>query len=211
MKHCPYCNWEVSETVKKCKHCWEFINGKNNAEIKNIDSDKVNYELSNKTRNGVIISLLVVVIIVVIAFIILWKRITALEKDEKYSYFEALQMDVYDVEYRWKSGTNNNLKWIWDMSLWFPEYLKWKECYILWHRLVWADWWTVRWTLWKNCNSDKSFEEAENYFATINNDEETFEIIKWNRGTAEKVMLTGGERDNLCLQATLLCKKKFIF
>lgn len=25
MKKCPFCEWEVSETAKKCKHCWEWI------------------------------------------------------------------------------------------------------------------------------------------------------------------------------------------
>lgn len=25
MSYCPYCEWEISEKAKKCKHCWEWI------------------------------------------------------------------------------------------------------------------------------------------------------------------------------------------
>ncbi len=38
MKTCPYCEWEISETAKKCKHCWERIS--------NIEESKWTYRIS---------------------------------------------------------------------------------------------------------------------------------------------------------------------
>lgn len=38
MKNCPYCEWEISDTARKCKHCWEWVKEK-----KEIIEDDDNY------------------------------------------------------------------------------------------------------------------------------------------------------------------------
>lgn len=41
MRICPYCNWKISDTAKKCKHCWERVNQLNNHdESKKIENQK---------------------------------------------------------------------------------------------------------------------------------------------------------------------------
>ncbi len=44
MKKCPFCEWDVSETAKKCKHCWEWVI-ENKIENKDKD-DEIEYEES---------------------------------------------------------------------------------------------------------------------------------------------------------------------
>lgn len=109
---------------------------------------------------------------------------------------------VYEVIYGWWSDISNNLSWIWEKSLGFPDYLKWKNCYILWSKISWDDGWTIRWFLWKNDNWT-SYQFATNYQARINNSEEKIEITKWNGSSS---MLTKSERDNLYFSLTLLCR-----
>lgn len=122
---------------------------------------------------------------------------------KKVSSFESKwDWEVYVVNYEWWSSVTNNLRWIWEKSLWFPDYLKWKNCYILWSKISWDDWGTIRWYLWKNGNWS-SYETSANYEARINNYEEKIEITKWNWSSS---MLTKKERDNLYFSLTLLCR-----
>lgn len=137
-----------------------------------------------------------------------WEDVQSLEKkieklEWKISDLEKKwSREVYQVNYWWWSDLFNNLKWIWEKSLWFPDYLKWKSCFILWSKISWDDGWTIRWYLWKNGNWS-SYETSANYEASINNAEEKIEITKRNGSTS---MLTKKERDNLYFSLTLLCR-----
>lgn len=178
------------------------------------------YESNNSNWSTQLTWWIVIIWIVLVMFIIFTfskfstlsnsdnSQIQALERkiknlESKISTLEKQwDWEVYHVNYEWWSTITNNLKWIWEKSLWFPDYLKWKNCYILWSKISWEDGWTVRWFLWKNGNGS-SYSFATSYEARVNNAEEKIEITKRNWSSS---MLTKTERDNLYFALTLLCR-----
>ena len=50
MKSCPFCEWEISNTAKKCKHCWEWVVEKE-IKITEEDEEDVLYT-SEKTKKS---------------------------------------------------------------------------------------------------------------------------------------------------------------
>lgn len=51
MKICPYCESELSDTARKCKYCWEWVNEKINEEINEEINEKVKRKGINEKIN----------------------------------------------------------------------------------------------------------------------------------------------------------------
>lgn len=164
----------------------------------------------NRSSNDYKGRLITLTIIIVIWFLLTFIQFLKLNNENKLlkDMYQALsqkaEWDVYTVNYEWGSSTDNNLKWIWEKSLWFPSFLKGKECYILGSKISWDDWWTIRWFLWKNYDWN-TYRFADSYEASVNNLEGKIEITKWNWSSQ---MLTKKERDNLYFSLRLLCSTK---
>jgi hypothetical protein len=110
---------------------------------------------------------------------------------------------IVNAQYFWWSDINNNVKWIWERSLWLPTAAKGKQCYLLWNKISWSDWWTIRWYLWRNHNWS-SYYFSEKYEASINVGEQKIEISK--RNWYNNVNLSKTERNNLYFSISMICK-----
>lgn len=105
------------------------------------------------------------------------------------------------VHYGWWADSLNNVFWIWERSLWYPDSAKWKTCYVIWDKLRGVEWWAIWWYLWIAWNGWR-YKYSTQYEANLNNLEQKIEIIKnvWSDKN-----LTKTERNNLYLSLTLLC------
>ena len=128
MKKCPFCEWEISSTAKKCKHCGERVKEQNSEEWKNKKSNKTtarravkktiekadDWPKQSKISKFISDNLLLVIIWAIIIFSVVksffnntnnqWNNIEN-DVDESTEITESI--DNGHIKYKIKGGDNN--------------------------------------------------------------------------------------------------------
>ena len=168
MKKCPYCEWRISDTAKKCKFCWEWIDKTSKLGWKKIDF--VNLLLDNW---------IVILVIWLILYFIFFKDSSKTSLDtsdynpstlDSHNYEEDLDDEVIndDLEYKYDIKAENNWVMIWTDKWYTLLPGKLWECKLnsntqitnFIEKINEADnWWIIDW----NCPSLSSLYDDEYY------------------------------------------------
>ena len=200
------------------QHSEYFSDNENNQNQKKHTARKIIKSI--KVLQNWVIALWIISVLLLIICVYLfirinnWNRINSLEKtinivnddisdiQSDISFLESNRRITVPVLYEWGSSRLNNVSWVWDKSLWYPELAKNKYCYIIWEKIRWSWWGSIWWRIWIAWDWWR-YTYSTMYEADLNNTEQKIEITKnWWYSNSN---LTTSERNNLYLSLTLLC------
>lgn len=126
MRNCPFCEWEISNTAKKCKHCWEWVVEK---EIKITEEDeddvpytsektkkstpknKKNHDWDGQSKISKFISDNFVFIIIWVIVIFFMAKSLLKDSNKQWNYIDEEVDETIESSEMIDDETNFNLKW----------------------------------------------------------------------------------------------------
>ncbi len=203
MKICPYCESEISNTAKKCKHCWEWVINKNNEKennqvIENWDNSKQKKEYYKRRINDIIWIIIWIILTLIIWFIYnyyikdndiekVWNNWTINTYETKNN---TQEIEFSDEETILRSIGRNctylqyNERYCWNIINWY-----WQSHYANWDEYLWQfknskrnwywimkynSWWLYKWYR-------KDWKKHWNWIMVLFD----WSIMKWNWDNGE--------------------------
>ena len=144
MRTCPLCKWKISNTAKKCKHCWEWVTKSNNYTKKYEVHESHN---EKKLSNNWLIIWLVVGMCILFCIFALPK---IMDNDIVKDWYNTIKYDNWDI-YEWNIvNEQKNWKWTYYWADWDRYEWEWKNDKKNWYgKFYRPDWDYYKWE-WEN-------------------------------------------------------------